>query len=103
PVTAVAIAPDGSRIAWGTADPCPELAACPEVMAPLELAMQLPVGDWSVSAPAPLRPEDQAMLRAELGAAGYGLLAARSPVSEFDASELMVIGPAGPVTLTKTP
>lgn len=101
PVSGVAISNDGTTIAWGTADPCPERPACPEVMAPLERRMQLPSGDRSIEAPRAATPEDRRLIRALLGADGRALMAGSSGGS-FEADQLNILGPE-PMTISKGP
>lgn len=42
PVMAVGIDAAGEAVSWGTANPCPDQVACPEVMGTLETALLLP-------------------------------------------------------------
>lgn len=102
PVSAVAISADGTRIAWGTADPCPERPACPEVMGTLQHVMQLPSGDRVLDSPAPATPEDDRLIRAVQGADGYALVPETPPAGGFEASALQIIGP-NPFEIIKTP
>jgi uncharacterized caspase-like protein/WD40 repeat protein len=101
PVSAVALSQDGTLIAWGGADPCPERPACPEVMGALDWRMQLPSGERSVEAPRPVTPEESRLIRAVLGADGRALMAESSGGS-FEADRLQILG-AAPLTLEKGP
>lgn len=53
PVTAVGIDEAGSEVAWGTANPCPDRVACPEVQGALETMLLLPRPDRFFERPAP--------------------------------------------------
>lgn len=102
PISAVALSADGTAIAWGRADPCPEREACPEVMGPLEFRMQLPSGERSIEAPKPADAAAARLGRAMLAAAGYGLATGTSATGSFEADQLQILG-AVPVVLSKGP
>ena len=53
PVTAVGIDPAGSAVAWGSANPCPDRVACPEVQGALETMLLLPLTDRFFERPEP--------------------------------------------------
>jgi uncharacterized caspase-like protein/WD40 repeat protein len=75
PVTAVGIDAAGDKIAWGTADACPERVACPEVLGALTRTLALPTRDRFFDGPQPADAPDS-YLRAA-GSTGQWALAAR--------------------------
>lgn len=82
PVMSVGIAPDGSSIAWGVANPCPDRVSCPEVMGELSRKLDLPTPDRFFEYPAPVAD-----------AAGY-----RRAVLDVDGWSLKAV-PGGPEKL----
>lgn len=99
PVFAVALAPDGDGIAWGTAHPCPERVACPEVMGPLEGMLPLPAGARRLDVPQPHGAAAADWLRARHVAKPWGLRAVSD--GRFETAELELQGPGGLRTLYK--
>jgi len=93
PVFAVALEPEGRAIAWGTAHPCPDRVACPEVMGPLERSLPLPHGERRLSVPEPAGAEAGGWLRALHTAKPWALRAVSD--GRFETAELEVTGPEG--------
>lgn len=76
PVTGVGIDPAGASIAWGTAHPCPDRIACPEVMGTLAMKLDLPTLASFFENPATLEGDAGRYKRAMLAANGWTLQAA---------------------------
>ena len=74
PVMAVGITPDGGAIAWGSEDPCPDLAACPERQSPLANVMPLPAEGRFFERPRATQ-EVEGFLRAVHARDGWSLVA----------------------------
>ena len=74
PVTAVGIDAVGDTIAWGTADPCPDRIACPEVQGALETVLKLPLADRFFERPEASDPAAR-FLRAVHETGGWSLAA----------------------------
>lgn len=53
PVASVGISAQADRIGWGSDDPCPELAICPDVLGSLSQEMELPTQERSFEKPGP--------------------------------------------------
>src|SRR5690606_41975301 len=54
PVTAVGVSADGGVVAWGIENPCPQQAACPDVMGTLQGEMLVPTPDRGFEDPSPI-------------------------------------------------
>ncbi|WP_319824703.1 caspase family protein [Thalassovita sp.] len=88
PVHAVGISRTADRIGWGTDDPCPERAICPDRMGPLTQEMELPTSGRSFSKPS---ARGQAGLgRAETNRPGMAVVLDSVAGSGFDGSRLVV-------------
>ncbi len=74
PVMAVGVTPDGGAIAWGSDDPCPDLAACPERQSALANVMPLPAEGRFFERPRATQ-EVGGFLRAIHAQAGWSLVA----------------------------
>jgi uncharacterized caspase-like protein/WD40 repeat protein len=101
PVTAVALRADGAALAWGSADPCPDLPLCPDRPGPLQSRLDLPTPDLSFVDPRPADAEAQGFGRAVTAAGGIALTAAEVPGSGFAGSALRAAAGGREVTLTK--
>lgn len=77
PVMAVGVTPDGSGIAWGDADPCPDLAACPDRQGALSNVMPLPTEGRFFERPRATQ-EVEGFLRAVHALDGWSLRATAS-------------------------
>lgn len=73
PVTAVGVSADGGVIAWGTQNPCPEEAACPDRMGTLEGEFLLPTPDRGFESPAPIGTGGETFRRAETAGGEWSL------------------------------
>ena len=101
PITAVALRADGAAMAWGTADPCPDLPLCPATPGPLTVELPLPAVDFSFVDPRPAGADTATFARALIAAAGVSLTASEAPGSGFDASALTIATPAGGRRITR--
>lgn len=95
PKFAVAIDPRGEAIAWGSVDPCPDLALCPAVEGALEHRLALPTQLRQFDPPTPIDGAAGDWLRAALSGDGYALKAAQEPGDYFENTVLAVRGPDG--------
>jgi len=100
PVSAIGIAVDGSAIAWGSADPCPDLPICPATLGPLVHALDLPTDARSFEAPRPVDPAMQ-FQRAQIAAAEVSVTFQQA--GGFAAGQLTVTGPGGQTQIRKGP
>lgn len=75
PVKSVGIEPDGASIAWGTAEPCADRIACPDVMGALAMTLDLPTVVRFFENPGPLAGDSARYKRAVLAANGWALQA----------------------------
>ncbi len=89
PVTALGIAADGNEVAWGTANPCPDRVACPEVMGRLEHSLPLPTPDRFFVPPEPADPAAP-MLRARHASGAWTLAAGRGGPDDLENGRLEI-------------
>ena len=103
PVTAVGISADGSEIAWGTTNPCPERFACPEIMGSLTQRLALPTVDRFFERPEPVAENQQAVIgRAALSSGKWKLTAMQGGPDELDNAALAISLDGRPVqTITR--
>ncbi|OWU86711.1 hypothetical protein ATO6_01690 [Oceanicola sp. 22II-s10i] len=101
PVTAVGIAPDASRIAWGTGDPCPDRPVCPEVPGTLTASLELPNGDRGFGKPESTVPGG--LDRAVLSEGDTALSVTDAPGGVFAGDVLRIEGPDGAASIRKGP
>jgi len=90
PVSAVAIDPAGTRIAWGSENPCPARVACPETMGPLSNGLDLPTADRSFEEPDEAGEEAARLRRAVLNGDGWSLAAASGGDYGFENATLQI-------------
>lgn len=95
PKFAVALAPRGDAIAWGSADPCPGENLCPAARGALEFRLDLPTPSRQFEPPRLVAGDEGAWMRATLSADGYKLAATRNTADFFEGTELVVAGPSG--------
>jgi len=75
PVQSVRVRPDGLGLAWGSENPCPDRAACPEITGKLDHELPLPSPDTSFENPRPASPEAQGWNQALHDEGGWSLAA----------------------------
>lgn len=97
-IAAVGIAGDGSAVAWGTVDPCPDRVICPQTLGPLDRMLPLPGPDRSLSAPRAIEGD---FLRAVLDMPGLAVTIAGARDGGFEGADLRLTGPGGPQTLRR--
>ena len=73
PVWAVGVSEDGTQLAWGTANPCPDQVSCPNSLAELRHQIRLPVGGHRLGNLARV-DQKTSFVRAQTKADTYSLL-----------------------------
>lgn len=76
PVQSVRVRPDGLAVAWGSENPCPDRAACPEIAGTLDHELPLPSPDTSFENPRRASPEAARWNRSQHEQDGWSLVAA---------------------------
>lgn len=91
PIASVSITPDGSFIAWGTQNPCPDLTVCPDVFGELSGQLQLPTPDLGFENPRPFAGDLTAFNRATIKADGWSLRYAQGGQDDLPSAVLEIL------------
>lgn len=106
PVSAVGLSADATQIAWGSADPCPDLSICPDQLAPLEGIYDLPLGSagFDGGEPRSITPAEQGTVtRAVFGTDRVTLTLKDTGHGGFAKDRLEIAGPDRPAQIDRGP
>lgn len=91
PVASVSIKADGSFIAWGTENPCPDLTVCPDVFGKLTGQLQLPTPDLGFEHPEPFAGDAAKFNRAVTNDGEWSLRYAQGGPADLPSAVLEIL------------